>query len=145
MKIAQHEGLVEDRDELRALNANTQKEIQRQTAEDIVDNAAGMDAIVETHAVIRTPFGYLPGIPRWTAEQLNSNRIMVIEADPDDIRSRRAEDANRDRTISSVAEIAEQQEVAREMISAAAMLSGAYMKLIRNRPGKVDRQLKPLH
>ena len=88
--------------------------------------------------MIRTPSGYLPGVPRWTIEQLDPNRIVVIETMPDEIRSRRADDPERDRTMNSVEEIAEQQDIAREMSSAAAALSGAYLKPVQNRAGKVD-------
>lgn len=138
LEIAQSEGLVEDRDELRTLNAETQKEIQTRAAEDIVEKAGGTTTIVETHAVIGTPSGYLSGISRWTIEQLDPDRIVVIDAEPDEIRSRRAEDAERDRASRSVEKIAEQREIAREMVSTAAVLSGAYVNTIENRAGEVD-------
>lgn len=121
LEIAQIEGLVEDRDELNTLDAETQKEIQMQAAGDIVETATGIDTIVETHAVICTPSGYSPGVPRWTIEQLNPTRIAMLEATPDGIRSRRADDPERNRTNNSVEKIAEQQDIAREMISTAAV------------------------
>ena len=40
--------------------------------------------------------------------------------------------------MNSVEGIAEQQDMAREMISTAAVLSGAYLKPIQNRAGEVD-------
>ena len=138
LEIAQTEGLVERRDALHALDIKTQKRLQTQAAEGLAETAAEVDTIVETHAVIRTPSGYLPGVPRWTIEQLDPNRIAVIEATPDEIRSRRADDSERDRTMNAVEAIAEQQEIAREMSSTAAVLSGAYLTLIQNRAGKVD-------
>lgn len=144
LAIAQNKGLVEDRDELRTLDAETQKRIQLQAAEEIVDHATQSDVLIETHAIIKTSHGYLPGLPRWTIENLNPTHILEITADAEEIRSRRMDDPKRARTIESVKTIGEQQELARAMLATGAVLSDAYLKPIPNKQGEAEQTAEEL-
>ena len=70
-EIAIEEGIVDDRDALRKLPADTQKEIQRKAAIRIKEKSETENVIVDTHCTINTPAGFLPGLPKWVLEGLN--------------------------------------------------------------------------
>ena len=60
LEIAMEMELVEDRDSIRRLPPETQKEIQRKAAETIRIRAEESNTIVDTHCTIKTPSGFLP-------------------------------------------------------------------------------------
>src|SRR5581483_1921814 len=66
--VAKARGLVKDRDEMRKLDPAIQRTIQVEAAEHI---ASMGDVIVDTHCTIKTPKGYLPGLPAWVVQKLN--------------------------------------------------------------------------
>ncbi len=56
--IAKEIGLVKDRDEMRKLTLDQQRDLQIRAAE----KAGGMkNVVVDTHCTIKTPKGYMPG------------------------------------------------------------------------------------
>ncbi|MEM4368576.1 MAG: AAA family ATPase, partial [Candidatus Anstonellales archaeon] len=60
-EIAQKEKLVSNRDEMRKLNPEEQRRIQRMVVDEIKKH--GKRVILDTHCSIKTPKGYLPGLP----------------------------------------------------------------------------------
>ncbi|MHB8586505.1 MAG: adenylate kinase [Thermoplasmatota archaeon] len=136
IRVARERGVAKDRDEMRRLNPQIQREIQEEAARSI--GTMG-NVIVDTHCSIKTPGGYLPGIPAWVAERLKPSQILLVEAPPEAILSRRANDPTRKRDSDSVMEIAEHQSVNRAFATAVATLTGATMKIIENREGQVPQ------
>jgi len=65
--IARETGLVQNRDEMRKLNLEQQKELQIKTAERV---SKMKNVIVDTHCTIKTPRGYMPGLPEWVIKKL---------------------------------------------------------------------------
>ncbi|HVL49494.1 MAG TPA: adenylate kinase [Candidatus Thermoplasmatota archaeon] len=133
--VAVARGLVKDRDEMRRLDPAVQRDIQVKAAEAI---AAMGDVIVDTHCTIKTPRGYLPGLPAWVVQQLNPKQIILVEATPEEIAKRRTNDATRKRDEDSVAAIAEHQLINRMAAMGVATLTGATVHTIHNHEGKVD-------
>ena len=84
-EIAIKENIVQDRDALRKLSAETQKEIQAKAAKEIKERSEKDNVIVDTHCTINTPSGFLPGLPIWVLEELKPDLFILIEADPDEI------------------------------------------------------------
>ena len=138
---AKARGLVEDRDEMRKLPAKTQKEIQERAAENIATRGR---VVVDTHGFIQTPVGFLPGLPEWVARRLDPSVIVLVESDPIEISSRRADDATRVRDEDSADNIAMHQEMNRNAASAVAFLSGATVAIIENRQGEAETAAKQL-
>ena len=68
-EIASSEGLVKDRDEMRKLSQNVQKGVQERAAERINQKAQGGDVILDTHCTIKTPKGFIPGLPQKILER----------------------------------------------------------------------------
>lgn len=144
LETAKNEGLVESRDEIKDLDPEDNKRIQKQAAKSIVRDADEQDVIVETHAAIQTPYGYIPGLPQWTLENLNPDKIIIIDADAEAIYERSQSDDSRDREHDQVEEVREYKEVAREMASTGAVLTGAYLQIIQNEENKVEAAAEEL-
>ncbi|MDD6256430.1 adenylate kinase [Methanobrevibacter boviskoreani] len=131
-QIALDEGIVENRDQLRKLSPDTQKEIQKLAAAKISEQAQDGNVIVDTHCTISTPKGFLPGLPKWVLEELNPDLFILIEADPDEIIYRRLNDDSRERDIEKAKDIQLHQEMNRAASMAYATLTGATVKIIKN-------------
>ena len=137
--IAKEMGLVKDRDEMRKLSLDQQKKLQIKTAERI----AGMEnVIVDTHCTIKTPKGYLPGLPEWVIKKLNPTAIVVVEADSEEIYNRRAKDDTRNRDPDSKEKIDEHQQINRAVAMAYAALTGATVKIVFNHDDDIDGAVK---
>jgi len=137
--IAIDMNLVKDRDEMRKLTLEQQKELQIKTAEKV----AKMDnVIVDTHCTVKTPKGYMPGLPEWVIKKLNPTAIVVVEADPEEIYNRRSKDITRNRDPDSKEKIAEHQQMNRAAAMAYATLSGATVKIVFNHDNAIEDAVK---
>ncbi len=140
-EVASQKGLVEHRDDMRRLAPDVQKEIQMAAAESM---AAMGDIIVDTHCTIKTPKGYLPGLPAWVLEKLKPSSIVLVEADAAEIKGRRDSDATRNRDADSIKSIEEHQEVNRRFAAAYATLTGATVHTVYNHDGKVEDAIEQI-
>jgi adenylate kinase len=138
-QVAKGEGLVEDRDEMRRLAPSEQKRIQVAAAASI---AAQGDVIVDTHSSIRTPQGFLPGLPAWVLETLSPDAIVLVEADPEEIAGRRSKDATRVRDADTPQAIALHQQLNRAFAAAYATLTGAVVAIVENHDGRVEEAVE---
>ena len=137
--IAKEMGIVKDRDGMRKLSIDQQKKLQIKTAEKI---SQMKNVIVDTHCTIKTPKGYLPGLPEWVVTKLNPTSIVVVEADPDEIYNRRVKDMTRNRDSDSKEQIAEHQQINRATAMAYAALTGATVKIVFNHDNDIDSAVK---
>ena len=108
-EVAQAEGLVTDRDQMRKLDRVQQKRLQKLAAEKIA--AIDGNVIVDTHASVKTPNGYLAGLPEWVISALMPDTIVLVETDNDQILVRRLSDESRVRDVEGARSIAEHQEI----------------------------------
>ena len=130
-EIAIEEKIV-DRDALRKLSPDVQKEIQEKAAKRIKERSESENVIVDTHCTINTPSGFLPGLPIWVLNELQPNLFVMIEANPDEIIYRRLNDDTRSRDIERAKDIQLHQEMNRAASMAYATLTGATVKIIEN-------------
>lgn len=144
LEIARERKLVENRDEIRKLDANIQREIQKEAAKKISEMAKDSNIIVDTHCLIKTPEGYLPGLPIWVLEELRPNVIVLIEANPDEIIRRRERDKTRYRDVEMEKELKLHQEMNRAIATAYAMITGATVKIVENHDGKLNEAVEEL-
>ncbi len=140
-EIAKERGLVKHRDEIRKLPSEVQREIQEEAASRIREMG---EVIVDTHMLIRTPAGFLPGLPFTVLQKLSPKKIILIEADPEEIASRRSKDKSRERDVESVEEIRMHQELNRVAAICYGILSGAFVGVVRNEEGKVSEAANKL-
>lgn len=143
IETAKDRGLVDDRDEMKDLDVETYKHIQKKAAESIVEDAEDGNVIVDTHAAIKSPFGYIPGLPKWTVENLMPDKLVMLTADAEDIYER-SKEGGRNREHGSADDIEEYQGVAREMAATGSVLTGAYLQIIENEEGKADEAAEKL-
>ena len=144
VEIAKDENLVENRDELKKLDPEENKRVQRLAGEAIVEESDEKDVIVETHAAIQTPYGYIPGLPEWSVKALDPAKIIMLDANAEEIYERTMEDESRDREHDKVEEIREYQNVAREMAATGAVLTGSYLTIIQNHDNQVEKSAEEL-
>jgi len=137
--IAQEQGLVKDRDDMRKLTLQQQKKLQIQSAEKVASMA---NVILDTHCTVKTPQGYMPGLPEWVLEKLKPSAIIVVEADAQEIYNRRQRDTSRNRDPDTVDQIAEHQFVNRAAAMAYATLTGATVKIVYNHDDALDEAVK---
>jgi adenylate kinase len=143
-EIAIETGLVQNRDEMRKLTLEQQKDLQIKSAEKI---ASMGNVILDTHCTIKTPKGYLPGLPEWVIKKLKPTAIVVVEADPEEIYNRRAGDKTRNRDPDTKEQIDEHQMINRAAAMAYATLSGSTVKIVFNHDNAIDdavRQASPV-
>ncbi len=137
--IAKELKLVKDRDEMRKLTLDQQKKLQIKTAEKVSNMK---NVILDTHCTIKTPKGYMPGLPEWVLRKLNPSAIVIVEADPQEIFDRRAKDMTRNRDSDSIEKIAEHQMMNRAAAMAYATLTGATVKIVFNHDDALDAAVK---
>ena len=121
--------LVKSRDDIRRLDVDTQKNLQKKASNKIgkMDNI-----IIDTHMSIKSPAGYLPGLPEWVLRELMVSSYFLIESTPEEIKRRRENDSTRSRDSDTVQDIKEHQEVNRYYAAAYSVYSGATIKYIYN-------------
>jgi adenylate kinase len=137
--IAKELNWVKDRDEMRKLSLDQQKQLQIKTAEKV---GKMKNVIVDTHCTVKTPKGYMPGLPEWVLRKLNPSAIIIVEADPQEIYDRRAKDTTRNRDPDSVEKIAEHQMMNRAAAMSYATLTGATVKIVFNHDNALDAAVK---
>lgn len=133
------EGLVSDRDEIRKLPVEKQRQAQEQAAERIHEMG---DVIIDTHCTIKTHGGYYPGLPEWVLSRLKPHRIILVEAAPEEILARRSHDSSRTRDTEGTEDIAEHQAINRAAAMAYAMYCGASVKIVFNHDNGLEEAVK---
>lgn len=140
-EVAKRRKLVTHRDEVRKLAPEVQREIQKEAALRIAKMG---DVIVDTHCTVKTPKGFLPGLPAWVLEALKPSSLVLVEADAKEIWKRRQGDATRDRDPDTIEDIERHQALNRAAAMAYATLTGATVKVVYNRDKKVDEAIRQI-
>jgi adenylate kinase len=138
LEIAKRDSLVDNRDSLRKLSPDVQKKVQENAAQSIREKSEQSNIIVDTHCTIKTPKGFLPGLPKWVLDQLKPDMFILMEADGDEILKRRISDTTRTRDSERLKDINLHQEMNRAASMAYAVLTGATVKIIENHDNRVD-------
>jgi len=141
LETALKEGFVKSRDELRKLPLRRQLNLQALAAVRIVEDASKElkekdFLIVDTHALVRTPAGYLPGLPFHVLEKLKPDMIVVVEAEPEVIAERQARDKSRYRAdIGGIEGVRRLMDQARAAATASAIRYASTVLIVYNREG----------
>jgi adenylate kinase len=136
LETAMSKKLVKDRDEMRRLPIREQISLQLIAAKKIRAVAEKSNVILDTHMFIRTPSGYMPGIPSWVAESLFLDSLVLLEADPESISKRRKKDVGiRTREEDESSRINEHQLMGKGGAAAISVLTGCTVLVVDNREG----------
>ena len=137
--IAKEVDLVQNRDDIRKLTLEQQKNLQIKSAEKV---ASIGNVILDTHCTVKTPKGYMPGLPEWVVKKINPTAIVLVEADAEEIYNRRAGDKSRNRDPDTKEQIEEHQLMNRAVAMAYAALTGATVKIVFNHDNAIDDAVK---
>ncbi|MDD1705553.1 MAG: adenylate kinase [Methanoregulaceae archaeon] len=129
-EIAQKEGIAKDRDEMRRLQKDIQKKLQKHAAQAMAKEEGNV--LIDTHASVKTPNGYLAGLPEWVLRELMPDTIVLVETNEDQILIRRLTDETRTRDLEGSYSIGEHQQFNRAIAAAYSMMTGCTIKYITN-------------
>jgi adenylate kinase len=135
-EVAKENGL-HNRDELRKLPLSEQKSLQKNAAEKLSKINDDV-VIIDTHAFIRTPEGFNPGLPYHVLQIIEPSNFISVTAKTEEIYNRRMKDETRSRDKVSIATIKKELDIQSAMMSACSVLSGSPLKHVMNSEGKLD-------
>jgi len=149
VEIMERSGRPLHRDRLRKMDISSQKVIQAQAAAKLAKAIESADehVIIDTHMIIRTGTGYLPGLPKHVLDVLKPDFLVLIETDPEEIAARRTKDlaaGERLRDVRVMEELKEELEFSRMVASACSVLTGAPVVIIKNPTGGQKEAAKAL-
>lgn len=126
-----------NRDEIRTLPVEKQRIVQKEVAEKL-SHEKGM-VVLDTHCSVKTPKGYLPGLPFELLAKLDVDAVVLITAKPEDIFKRRQNDPTRvrgdDVTLES---LKEHDFINKAFLAVYAAHRGCPAKIIYNREGEAE-------
>ena len=129
---------------MRKLNPEIQKEVQQQAAVKIHEMAENDDVIIDTHCTIKTPKGFLPGLPIWVLGELKPTQFILIEAKPSEIMYRRMNDPTRVRDMEYTDEIDLHQAMSRATAMSYAVQTGATVAMVQNNDDGLDKAVSDI-
>jgi adenylate kinase len=122
---------------MRTLNRTVQKRLQQRAAQAIAQITGNV--LIDTHASVKTPKGYLAGLPEWVLREIMPDTIVLVETDDDQILMRRLTDETRSRDKEGSRSIVEHQQFNRSIAASYAMLSGCTVKIVINADFLLER------
>ncbi len=140
MDVALEKGLIKDRDEIRKLNIEQQKDIRKEVSQKIFEISQNHDdVLVETHAAVKTPQGYWPGLSLPTLERFAPDVFIVLNAKPEIVFERRLKDTSRWRKDEvTIENVKEAMSITRQMvINYAVLTSGTFIE-VENKQGDLE-------
>ncbi|TET02204.1 MAG: adenylate kinase [Hadesarchaea archaeon] len=143
LELLKRKGITH-RDEMRKFPVGPYREVQREAGKQIARVAKRKPVLVDTHCLVKKPEGYYPGLPRWVLEELKPESIVIIEASPEEVAGRRTKDTARKRDKELLNEVVEHQQLNRATATAYAALTGATVRIIHNRDGKLSEAIKEM-
>ncbi len=130
---------IKDRDEMRKLPVEKQKEVQKLVAAKLSKETGKV--ILDTHCSVNTPGGYYPGLPFDFLKGLKVDALVLVTADPKEVEARRAQDPTRKRDIDDVAL---HDALNKAFLAAYSAFTGAPAVVITNRQGKLEEAVAAL-
>src|SRR5512136_389872 len=128
--VAVKENIVQDRDQMRTLDRAVQKQLQQRAGQAIAKIAGNV--LIDTHASVKTPKGYLAGLPEWVLREIMPDCIVLVETDDDQILMRRLTDETRSRDKEGALSIGEHKQFNRSVAATYAMLTRCTVKIVTN-------------
>ncbi|MEW5997074.1 MAG: adenylate kinase [Candidatus Micrarchaeota archaeon] len=141
-EIAKERFGLSHRDELRRLPVEKQKKVQEEVALRLSKERGKV--ILDTHCSIKTPRGYLPGLPFSLLEKLTIDAVVLITANPEEIMGRRKADESRVRDPETLDSIREHDLMNKALLASYAAHRGCPARIIYNHDGKLEEAVRQL-
>jgi len=137
MEIMKENYGIENRDDMRKkLSIDDQKKVQ-QTITERLELMKDSNCVLDTHCAVKTPRGYLPGLPMKTLSRITVDGLILITADPVEIYQRRQNDPSRARDSETLEDLKMHDDMSRYMLANYAVCTGAPALIVYNRAGRV--------
>ena len=140
MEIAEKEFNIKNRDELRKASISVQKNIQKRVGEELSKMEGKI--ILDTHCAVKTPKGYLPGLPLSILQNLKIDGLILVTADINEIIERRKNDPTRQRDKDDYSSLKEHDDMNRFMLATYSVITGAPCYIINNKQGKLEETVE---
>lgn len=142
-EIAKEKFNLENRDEIRKMNAEQQKEVQKMVGEKLAKERGKV--ILDTHCSILNPNKgfYLPGLPYNLLKNLKVEMLVLVTGEIEELAERRRKDKSRTRAVDPK-EIEEHDLHNRMLLASYSVLTRAPAKIIMNRNGKLKESIEEL-
>jgi len=132
------------RDNIRREGLSLQRRIQLEAAREISKMRNKEVLVVDTHMFIRTPAGALPGLPESVLKELDPSLLVLVEAAPEDIATRRGGDHDRRRDKQNLDDVKSDLELGRRIAAACSVVAGVPVQIIRNEEGQKHEAAKKI-
>ncbi len=138
---------IANRDEMRKkIPPEEYVELQRAVEDRLVEishkaKEEGRIIILDTHGAVKTPRGFVPGLPMRFLSRLHVDALILITAPYKDIMQRRVEDKLRQRDLELLEDLKEHDKVNKYLLAAYGAISGARIKVVKNPNGKLEEAL----
>lgn len=93
LQEALEHGLATSREELSKLRLRDQRALQRRAGEQIARQSDSGPLLVNTHLVVETGLGYIPGMDAATLQEISPGAFVIVDASVESIRERRDQSA----------------------------------------------------
>lgn len=132
------------RDLMRKMPIKDQQVMGIQAAKNIVLQKREGIVLIDTHALIKTPVGFCPGLPREVLEIFKPLAYACVECSPEKILERRAYDLSRTRDAETVDDLARHQELTRSFLAACCMHTSSVLCCLSNNDHDLSQNVQPL-
>jgi adenylate kinase len=143
LEAALERGLANSREGLAELPLADQRVLQRRAGEYVRREAREGPVLVNTHLVIQTPYGFLPGLPEPVLADVDPSAILLVEADAPTIVERRERSNYRDYPEETELMVTFHQQLSRAAAMGYSMRSGVPVQLVPNE-GAVENAVESL-
>jgi adenylate kinase len=146
MGLLHKDGKSMERDKMRKDSLGTQRRLQEEVADVIVEKKAQLSGLtlVDTHMSIKTRAGYLPGLPSHDLSILKSDMLVLVEAEPREISRRREKDSTLKRDMALEETVRGEMLFSRLMAGASAVHAGAPVKIVANDEGRQEEAAREI-
>ncbi len=148
MEIASVEYNIKHRDEMRKkLTAEQIEHLQELAVEKINEiSKENPDKIVlvDTHAAVKTTYGFMPGIHDIMLQKMAIKGFIYITTDYEEILERRKRDTSRYRDLEDILHLRLHDQMNLAVLTACSIRIGSPVKIVLNREGKLEEAAKEL-
>ncbi|NPA22384.1 MAG: adenylate kinase [Candidatus Micrarchaeota archaeon] len=148
LEVAQKEFGIQHRDEMRKKLTAEQIEYLQELAVDRINEIEKENPdkiiLVDTHASVKTPYGFMPGIHDIMLQKMKIKGFIYITTDHEEILERRRRDASRYRDLEDILHLRLHDNMNLAVLTACSIRIGSPVKIILNREGKLQEAVKEL-
>lgn len=129
LDVAMSNDLASSQDQMFDLDLEVQEFIWKEAASKVKNMADTANVLVDLHGLDISNQGYIQSLP---IETICPDLIIIVEASYEDIIVRRTEDLTRNRSLCDLKSLDEQVQLLRMSMMSAAVLCGAFLKILYN-------------